>query len=313
MKGGKLALALAGALLAAGAGALPERQEMERLKLISALAVDGGPEVSVTALTAVRSGGEEEPETFSGTGESLAQACRALRESSARRAYLGQTEQLLVAAESDLAEILDFVLVDRDLRMDTSIYIVKGAAGEALAASAKLAPEETGGKDPRRRTVGETMARLAEGEPALIPALAPAGDGTLAPAGWAVAGPGGIEGYLEGDAALGAFLLSGGGAGEVVTLPGGAAAVTAVRTRARNGRLECVIEARRAQGEPDMAALAAWGERQLRAALEAGWDCWGLGRELACLRPWAWERMRDVDVSGLEVAVTGRLVEGYGT
>lgn len=312
MKGWKLALLLGLALLAGGTGALPERQEMEGLKLVSALAVDGGEKVSVTALTAVRSTGEEEPETFSGTGDSLAEACRNLRESSSRRAYLGQTEQLLLGAGSGLEATLDFVLVDRDLRMDTSLYIVKGAAGESLAASAQLSAEEAGGTDPRRRTVGETLARLAEGEHALIPALAPGEEGALAPAGWAVAGPGGVVGYLEGDAALGAFLLAGGGRGEVVTLPGGAAELTAVRTWAYNGKLLCTIEASRAQGEPDRLALEAWGERMLRSALEPGWDCWGLDRELAALRPWTWEQGKGTDVRELEVTVTGKWVEGYG-
>ena len=117
------AAALAFVLLAGGAGFLPRSREMERLKLVSALAVDGGGEVSVTALTAVRASGEEEPETFSGVGGSLASACRNLRESSARRAYLGQTEQLLLGEGCDLEQTLDFVLTDRELRMDASLYI----------------------------------------------------------------------------------------------------------------------------------------------------------------------------------------------
>ncbi len=312
MRGWKLALALALALLAGGAGALPESREIEGLKLVGTLAVDGGAETSVTALTAVRATGEEEPETFSGTGDSLAQACRRLREGSSRRTYLGQTEQLLIGEESDLNATLDFVLVDRELRMDTSLYIVKGPAGAALAASAERASEETGGQDPRRRTVGETLARLSEGEYALVPALAVGEEGALAPAGWAVVGPLGLAGYLEEDAALGAILLDGDGEGEVVTLPGGAVELTAVRTWAQNGRVKCGIEARRAQGEPDMKTLEAWGERMICAALAPGWDCWGLDRQLACPQFWMWERAKGTDVGKLDVEVTGRLVEGHG-
>lgn len=156
------------------------------------------------------------------------------------------------------------------------------------------------------------MARLSEGEYALAPALAPDEEGTLAPAGWAVVGPDGVAGYLEGDAALGALLLDGDGEGEVVTLPGGAAELTAVRVWAKKGKVTCTLEARRAQGEPDMAALEAWGERMLRAALASGWDCWGLDRELACSAPWDWEQVKGTDVDELEVEVTGRLVERDG-
>ena len=298
--------------LAGGAGALPESRAVEGLKLVNTLAVDGGEELSVTALTAVRASEAEEPETFSGAGGSLAEACRRLRESSARRAYLGQTEQLLLGEGCELGESLDFVLVDRELRMDTSLYRVKGNAGKALSASAERAGEETGGRDPRRRTVGQTLARLAEGEYALVPALEPDEEGKLGPAGWAVAGERGVAGYLEEDAALGALLLQGSGAGEVVTLPTGAAELTLVRTWTADGKVRCALEARRAQGEPSLAALEAWGEEKLRAALAPGWDCWGLDRELAALRPWDWETLRGMDVRDLDVEVTGRWVERNG-
>lgn len=300
------------AVLAGGMGALPQSREIEGLKLVSALAIDGREELSVTALTAVRATEKEEPEIFSGTGDSLGAACRKLRESSARRAYLGQTEQLLLGEGCDLEEILNFVLTDRELRMDTSLYIVKGNAGEALSASAQRTVEETGGQDPRRRTVGQTLARLAEGEYTLIPALEADEEGTLTPAGWAAAGPRGTVGYLEGDAALGALLLQGGGRGEVVTLPAGAAELTMVRAWACDGKVSCTLEARRAQGKPSLEALEAWGEEKLRAALAPGWDCWGLGRELAARRFWDQERFQETDVRSLDVEVTGRWVERDG-
>lgn len=312
MKSRIWAATLAFALLIGGAGLLPESRAIEALKLVGTLAIDGDEEVSVTALTAVRASGEEEPETFSGTGGSLGEACRKLREGSARRTYLGQTEQLLLGEDCDLSRTLDFVLTDRELRMDTSLYIVRGNAGEALRASAERAGEETGGKDPRRRSVGEVLARLAEGENTLVPALAPDQDGTLVPAGWAAVDPRGVAGYLEGEAAMGALLLQGGGAGEVVTLPEGTAEVTGARLWARDGTLQCDLEARRIQGEPEIGGLETWAETRLRAALAAGWDCWGLDRELAAARPWNWETIRGTRVGGLDVKVTGKWVEGYG-
>lgn len=309
MRGGKWALALVFLLALKGTGVLPQGREMEQRKLISALAVDGGGTVSVTAVTGVRTSEDEEAEVLTGTGDSLAQACRELRGGSSRRAYLGQTEQLLLGAGTGVGETLEFVLADRELRLDTLLYIIKGPAGKALADSAPLVSEEAGGQDPRGRTVGEILPRLAQGECALAPALASGENGTLEPAGWAVLGPAGILGYLEGEAALGAELLSGMGKERVVTLPGGAVELLTVRTWAGEGVLRCSMGARALQGKPAAEELAAWGEDCLRAALAPGWDCWGLDREQGALEPWAWEDWKDSPVKELDVEVTGRLVE----
>ena len=94
---GRWLAVLAGVLLLGGAG--PRAREMEELRLVTALALDGGEEIRATAVTGVRASEDEEPELLTGAGETMAQACAALRESSARRAYLGQTEQLLLGRE----------------------------------------------------------------------------------------------------------------------------------------------------------------------------------------------------------------------
>lgn len=308
MKNGKWVLLLALLLAARGTGLLPAGRGLEERKLVTALAVDGTGEIALTAVTGVRASEDEEAEVLTGTGDSLAAACRALRGGSARRTYLGQTEQLLLGEGRDLEETLDFVVADRELRLDALLYIVRGNAGEALRASAKLVAGETGGRDPRGRTVGELLPRLAEGEYALAPALAPDEEGLLEPAGWAVLGPGGLEGYLEGEAARGADLLSGMGREQVVTLPHGAAELTRARVWAVDGVLRCSLAARIVQRAPPPGELTEWGERVLRAALAPGWDCWGLERELRALRPGDWERWEDYPVKELEVEVTGRLV-----
>ncbi len=124
MRKGTWAAALGLALLLAGRGALAGGREMESLKLVTALAVDGEGEVQVTAVTGVRTTEEEKPEVLGGRGTTLAEACQDLRETSARRAYLGQTEQLLVGEDAGLGETLDFVLTDGELRLDTLLYIV---------------------------------------------------------------------------------------------------------------------------------------------------------------------------------------------
>ena len=116
------------------------------------------------------------------------------------------------------------------------------------------------------------------------------------------------EGWLEGDAALGADLLTGLGTDKTVTLPTGAVQLTAVRLWAKEGTLRCSLTARVAQGDPRASDLEGWGEEKLKAALEPGWDCWGLRRQLAALEPRAWEEWQGADISALNVEVTGRLV-----
>jgi hypothetical protein len=308
VKGKAWALALALLLAAKGTGVLPRSRELEQRQLITTLAVDGGEETVVTGLTGVRTTEEEEAEVLTGTGDSLAAACAALRAGSSRRAYLGQTQRLLVGESQDLADLLDYVRSDGELRTDTLLYIVVGNGGTGLAASAEKAAGETGGEDPKGRTVGELLPRLTQGEYALAPALR--GDETgLTPAGWAVLGPNGVEGYLEGDAALGAQLLLGLGEGEVVTLSQGAVELEKVRAWAKDGTLSCTLTARVVQGTPTPEELAAWGERVLQAALAPGWDCWGLDRQQGALEPWNWETWKGTSVAALRVNVTGKLVE----
>lgn len=308
MKGSKWALALAALLAVKSAGLLPRGREPEERKLISALAVDGGEQVRVTAVTGVRVSEEEEAEVLTGEGDSLARACRELRGGSSRRPYLGQTEQLLIGEGQDPGEVLDFVLSDRELRLDTLLYIVKGPAGEGLAASAGKTATETGGQDPRGRTVGELLPRLAEGDYALVPALAAEEDGTLGPAGWAALGPEGVVGYFEEEAAVGAALLTGMETEQVATLSDGAVELLSARLRVADGQLSCTLTARAIQGEPKEEELARWGERALRAALTPGWDCWGLGWRQKLLRPLEWENSETGSVSELDVKVTGKLV-----
>lgn len=308
MKGAKWMAAVALLLAARGVGMLPRGREIEERKLISALAVDGKDTITVTAVTGVRVSEDEAAEVLNGEGSSLAQACRELRKGSARRAYLGQTEQILIGEEGELGKTLDFILTDRELRMDTLLYIVRGDAGKALEDSAEMVAGETGGQDPRGRTVGELLPRLIEGEYTFAPALAPGENGALEPAGWAVLSSEGVVGCFEADAALGATLLAGVGEGQVVSFPHGAAELTAAKIWAVDGTLRCALTARVAEGEVQREELEDWGKRVLRAALAPGWDCWGLDRQLGALRPGDWETWRKYPVEKLTVKVTGKLV-----
>ena len=110
MKKGLWALALVALLAVKGTGLLPQSRGLEEWKLVTALALDREDgRVTATALTGVRTTEEEEPETFSGEGASLAEACAALRENSSRRTYLGQTQQLLLGEGGDLNALLELV------------------------------------------------------------------------------------------------------------------------------------------------------------------------------------------------------------
>lgn len=310
MSGHKWALLLAALVALGGIWAMPQAREPESLQLITALAVDGGEKTTLTAVTGVRSSEGEAPEVLRGMGDSLIAACGDLRENSARRAYLGQTQQLLVGEGCGLERVLNFVVEHRQLRLDTLLYIVRGTAGPALEASAQRTATETGGSDPRGVTVGEVLPRLAEGGYAMVPALAADEEGQLSPAGWAVLHDGGVVGYLEGDAALGAELLKGKVRNQAVTLTVGGVELTAVRCWAGKGTLKCTLSARVTEGDPTSEALAAWGSRVLRAALDKGWDCWGLDRELAFFRPWDWKACKGTDVSALDIKVEGELTGG---
>lgn len=307
MRGRFWAAALALLLLARGTGVLPRGREMEELALINALAADQTRQgIEVTAVTGVRASENEEPQVLAGAGESLAAACETVQGVQASHAYLGQTGRLLIGeklARTGLRETLDFVLNHGELRLDTLLYIVRGDAGAGLAASASQTAGETPGEDWRGRTAGQVLSRLAEGEDVLAPALAPERDGTLTPCGWAVLGPDGLRGYLEGEAARGAELLAGLGAGTVVTLPGGAAVeLTGVTCLVWDGVLRCRLTGKSDRGTAE--ELASWGARQLRAALDAGYDCWGLTRQQRLLAPW---RAAEDSVRVLNVEVTGKV------
>jgi len=180
----------------------PEGRELEELALITALAVDRGEAgIEVTAVTAVRAGEDEEPEVLTGAGEDLAGACDAVQMVRATHAYLGQTDQLLLGEElarEELKEVLDAVLVQRELKLDTLLYIVKGRAGEGLAATAPEVAGETPGEDGRGVSLAQVLARLSEGGEAAVPALAAGEDGLLAPAGQAMLSADGLREFRDG-------------------------------------------------------------------------------------------------------------------
>ena len=264
---------LAVLLLAAAVwGGLPRGREMGDMALLRTLGVDLEEEdYVVTASTGRRARGLQGEETL----EPMVLSARGATLSGA-----------LVAMESLSEQELFFGYVDQLL------------LGESLA---------EGGALPR--AVGETMTDLLENGCACVPALALDESGLLLERGCGVLVPGGLAGWLEGDAARGLKLLEGRGTGTVELSGGRAVEVTEVRLRwtpeTADGRitgagLTCRLTARLEEGaaapekeelEGLERELAARSEGCIRAALDSlqsrNTDCLPLTRRLAALRPMA--------------------------
>ena len=162
-------------LLSGALGLLPKGREPEELTLLTQLAVEkAGEEVVLTALAGGRAEEGEDPELLTGRGPTLSAAVEDLTDPPLRRPYLGQTEALLVGCEwaGEMEELLSFVLDHPDLKVDTTIYVTQGRAGEVLAAWAKELKGKTRAEDREARTVGETLALLSQGRRAVLPVLA---------------------------------------------------------------------------------------------------------------------------------------------
>lgn len=246
---------------------LPRGAEPEQRQLVTVLAFDRG--ARVTALTGVRATEAEEAEALSGVGVTAAEACGALRGVSSRKPYLGQVEQVLIGEGQSVDEVLELILRDSELSLDTLLYMVKGDAGTALTADAPRVAKELGGTDPRGVSAGQVLSALREGEWAAVPALGQ-GDGSgLRVDGWALLGADGAVRFLEGDAALGIELMQEVAAGRTVVLSDGTAELVEVSARVSEHRVSVKLTARSLEGEPTAEELERWGERCLREALTA--------------------------------------------
>lgn len=284
-RGSRLVVALA-IWAAWGLGWLPQGTEPEERRPVTVLAFDGG--TRITALTGVRATEAEEAEVLSGTGSSVAEACGALRGVSSRKPYLGQVEQVLIGEGQRVDEVLELILRDGELNIDTLLYMVKGNAGAALTADAPRVAQELGGTDPRGVSAGQVLSALSAGERIAVPVLGQ-GEHGLTPDGWALLGAEGLTGYLENEAALGTELLLGLAAGRTVALFGGTVELAKTVARVSGAQARVTLTARSLAGNPTAEELEQWGTVCLRAAYAAG--VWGEGAEQ------------------MTVQVTGRLVD----
>lgn len=279
-------------------------REMEDMTLIRALGMDlEGEGVLVTASSGLQSGGAEgeavPPEVLSARSETVSGAVAAMQSYGTGYVFFGHVGELLLGedmARDALAQALDYVERDVEMRLDTGLFVVRGSAGEAMgalkgedasAAERLEALEDDAGLSgaAMARSVRQVLADLGASGASFAPAVAllpqregdgAGGEGNLVSAGYAILKGEGLAGWAAGEAALGVDLLMGRVEADILAAgPAGTALrVVGVRTGVRpvfDGErltgleVDCRVEANVAQAPAglDGAALEA-----LRAALE---------------------------------------------
>lgn len=330
---------LAACLLLAGCSGLPAAREMGDMALLRTLGVDPSPAgVAVTGSTGPRAKGlqaEGEPAlTLSADRGSLSGAYLAMQGQSDSYVFFGYVDQLLIGealAEEGVQPVLDYFSRDAELGLGAQLWLVQGAsAREALSAGGEkgldsrletLQNDSEMGIANHTRTAGETYSDLLELGSAYVPALSPAGDGgaLLMERGYGVLKGDALAGFLEGEAAKGLELLTGGPSADIldVTLAGDPVSVkmTSACTRSRlefrgdapsKLRLTCKIEARlseyrqRPEGG-ELEALCVELENRERERIIStldrlqawGTDCAGLGAKAGIARPAHWRAVQE--------------------
>ena len=253
------------------AGVLPYGREIEDMELIRTLGVDEAPAgVVITA----SGGDQEETRVVEGEADTISAAVLALQGGGDSYLYFGHVTQLLVGeglAAQGVGPTLDYALRDVEMRLETTLYLVRGRAGaaiqeaaeedsaterlEALAADAGL----TAASMPR--TAKDVLADLDRQGASFLPAVT--GDGGLSAAGYGILKGDALAGWAQGDAALGVNLIFGKVDADVITVTAGdttaalrvVGAKTDVRPRWDGGRLSgldvtCRVEANIAEGAP---------------------------------------------------------------
>lgn len=321
-------------LLLAGCEAdfLPERHEIEDTLLLRTLGADAAPEgVAVTASSGVQSKGvgegREPPRVFGGRAGTVSGACLSLQKGADAQLFFGHVGQLLLGeglARENLTAPLGYVERDVEMRLDTELYVVRGATaaqaiGQAATPDASAADrlealeEGEGAASPIPRTVKDVLSSLARNGAAFAGAVTPGEEGTLISAGYALFKKDALVGWADGEAARGVNLALGRVEAEVLEVGPVALRLVAARTDVRpvfagetlvGLTLDCTVEANIAQAPPEQdfargealerlhAALSATVERRLRLAVALGQslnaDFLGLGRSAGLSAPWRW-------------------------
>lgn len=233
---------------------LPYAREIEHMALMRTMGVDageGGDTVRVTVSSGVQSKGAEKgdqpPTVLTRTAGTISGACLSMQAEGASYIYYGHVGELLLGetlATRGAGSTMDYVLRDPEMRLDTVIYVVKGASAEkaittaaeggSSAAERLDAMEDDAGliSHSMPRTVKEVLEDLSGTGSTFLPAvtLISERDKTaMTAAGYAVLKDGALAGWIEGAAANGVNLLLGKVDADVVELNVPGLGVAAVR------------------------------------------------------------------------------------
>lgn len=228
-------------------------RDLEQIQLIQTLGVDRtGPGSLRLSISSGADVGGHEPILLSIREASIATAMERLQEYSARETlYFAHTQFLLLGEETakrGVAEYLDYVQRNPQMRTDVELFLVRGSTAETMITGSGDGKYDASDelhallRDLERQkgtevfSCTEVSRRLAESGAALIHAIVPASsEGVKFPssgglfilsAGYGVLRDGALIGYILGDAAKGVALLRGTLTGGSVTVSVGGEYVT---------------------------------------------------------------------------------------
>ena len=289
--------------LSACGGFYENFREIERLSVVDTMGIDRIPG-GVKLCFAASSLAEDESALLSGSGDSIEAAIEQIAKCSGdRELFCRQTEYILIgeaSAKGGMENFLSYVGASPLMRIDTPLYIVRGAEAGTLMKDCASISEVMEGivrssghrGDCSVTTAAEVMRDLLTRKSALVSALeivSPAdveGKKTAAVSGYAVLRNGRLAGFLSEEQAVGAGFLTGNtgtcsitvgdsrGGKAVLGITGGHADVFPVW--AGDGSVERVNIAATVQatvdeisgsGDPDNAAYAQHLTGQLEAAV----------------------------------------------
>ena len=325
---------------------LPYAREIEDMALVRTLGVDMAEEgIRVTASTGVQDQGAKAPTVLEQKGEAISAACLTMQAQGAAYVFYGHVGQLILGedlAGQGIQSVLDYVLCDIEMRLETNLYVFQGQAGPAIWAAAEqssateqleaLEADEGLLSDFTHRTVEDVMEDLEENGDSFVPALTLNEEQKrLEPAGYALLKEGALAGWAQGEDAKGVNLLIGRVEADVLEaiFPDGSRAAlrivdaeTQVKPVFQGNMLigltlRCQVDANLAEsanatGSADLYAAEQTLEEACQARLERAADlCRELGGDFFQLKaragrnaPWYWRAIQDQwSLEDLEVDV----------
>lgn len=332
-KAAVLLLTIIAMLLLTGCGSTTDRTaRMEDLALLRVMAVDGdGERVQVVAATGET---DQQPALIlQAEGDTVIGACLAIRGDGTAYPTFSHLNQVLVGerlALSGMGELLDSLERDRDLRLSSRVWLLRGkavsvldeeSAGSVVDRLSMLEEMAGVGSNDQDRTAGDLIIALERSGATYAPALTVSEEGNLLSAGYGVLKDDRLVCWLEGDQSIGADLLLGITTDDVVevNLPDGERGAlrlngvkSTVRGQFQQGVLtgvdiSCEMTATQAQmpegwGHSQQDArlleqeLEAWAEDCVLQAVammqSVRADALELGRKIGLSAPWRWESIR---------------------